>query len=148
MDTCTHNDETAEDIALVEDDSHVSDLLEQEPGSPWMESPGVDEMDDSSWLEHDNAPSESPTRRGHDDDWVSYPDSEPPGEEVNLQEDDDPVPGLKVQPDDLPGGPNDWNPDDLVPHLDTLCNSSNFVDCLHMASSDNDVIPPDVWERL
>ena len=27
-----HNDETAEDIAPVEDDSHVSDPLEQEPG--------------------------------------------------------------------------------------------------------------------
>ena len=97
---------------------------------------------------HDNDPSESPTRRGHDDDWVSHPDSEPPGEEVNPQEDDNPVPGLEVQPDDLPGGPNDWNPDDLVPHLEALCNSSNFVDCLHMASLDNDAIPPDVRERL
>ena len=92
VDAHTHNDETAEDIAPVEDDSHVSDPLEQEPGLPRMESPGVDEMDDSSRLEHDNNPSESPTRRGHDDNQVSHPDSEPPGEEVNPQEDDDPVP--------------------------------------------------------
>ena len=148
VDARTHNDETAEDIAPVEDDSPVSDPLEQEPGSPRMESPGVDEMDDSSWLEHDNDPSESPTRRGHDDDRVSHPDSEPPGEEVNPQEDDDPVPGLEAQPDDLPGGPNDWNPDDLVPHLDALRNSSNFVDRLRMASLDNDAIPPDIRERL
>ena len=75
VDARTHNDKTAEDIAPVEDDSHVSDLLEQEPGSPRMESPGVDEMDDSSRLEHNNDPSESPTRRGHDDDQVSHPDS-------------------------------------------------------------------------
>ena len=68
VDAHTHNDKTAEDIAPVEDDSHVSDLLEQEPGLPWMESLGVDEMDDSSRLEHDNDPSESPTRRRHDDD--------------------------------------------------------------------------------
>ena len=148
VDACTHNDETAEDIAPVEDDSHVSDLLEQEPGSLRMESPGVDEMDDSSWLEHDNSPSESPTRCRHDDNWVSHPDSEPPDEEVNLQEDNDPVPGLEVQPDDLPSGPNNWNPDDLVPHLDMLHNSLNFVDRLRMASLDNDAIPPDIRERL
>ena len=119
VDACTPNDKPEEDIAPVEDDSHISDLLEQEPGFPQMESPGMDEMDDSPQLEHDNTPSKSPTRHGYDDDQVSHPDSEPPGEEVNLQEDNNPVSGLKAQPDDLPSGPNNWNPDNLVPHLDT-----------------------------
>ena len=53
-----------------------------------------------------------------------------------------------VQADDLPGGPNDWNPDDIVPHLDALRNSAKFIDGLRAATLDNGPIPFDVRERL
>lgn len=53
-----------------------------------------------------------------------------------------------VQANDLPGGPNDWNPDDIVPHLDALWNSAKFIDGLHAVTLDNSPIPFDVCERL
>ena len=53
-----------------------------------------------------------------------------------------------VQPDDLPGGPNDWNPDDIIPHMDALCKSVEFIDNLRAATLENDPIPFDVCERL
>ena len=131
----------AEDNALVlsEDDMHTPDPLEQEfSGSPLMESPGLDERADSPQLEHNNAHSKSPgVRHGAEGDWESQSELDPPIDEVDPQEDNDPVPlGLEVQPDDL------------VLHLDTLCNSANFVDHLCEASLDNDAILPDIWESV
>ena len=144
--------EPTEDNApvLSEDDAHTPDPLEQElSGSPRMESLGLDERADSPQLEHNNAHSESHSvGHGAEGDRESQLEPDPPVDKVDPQEDNDPVPGLKAQPDDLPGGPNDWNPDDLVPHLDALRNSANFVDRLREASLDNDAIPPDVRERL
>ena len=141
-----------EDNALVlsEVDVHTPDLLEQElSGSPHMESPGLDERADSPQLEHNNAHSESPgVIHGAEGDWESQSEPDPPVDEVDLQEDNNPVPGLEAQPDDLPSGPNNWNPDNLVLDLDALCNSANFVNHLHEASLDKDAILPDVWERL
>ena len=56
--------------------------------------------------------------------------------------------GRDVQPDDFPGGPNDWNPDDVVPHLDALCRSVEFIQGIRDANLDNDPLPIDVRERL
>ena len=56
--------------------------------------------------------------------------------------------GQDVQPDDFPGGPNDWNPDDFVPHLDAMRRSVEFIQGLRDANLDNDSLPNDVRERL
>lgn len=53
-----------------------------------------------------------------------------------------------MQPNDFPGGPNDWNPDDIIPHIDVLCKSVEFINNLHAATLDNDPIPFNVRERL
>ena len=64
------------------------------------------------------------------------------------QEDDDAVLGCEVQPDDVPDGLYDWSQDDLVPRLETLCVSLEFIKGLEGASLANDSIPDDVCERL
>src|ERR1700761_6129281 len=55
--------------------------------------------------------------------------------------------GQDVQPDDFPGGPNDWNPDDFVPHLDAMRRSVEFIQGIRDANLDNDPLPIDVRER-
>ena len=56
--------------------------------------------------------------------------------------------GPDVQPDDHPGGPNDWSPDNIVPHLEALRISVDFIKYLRCATLDDDPIPADVRERL
>jgi hypothetical protein len=63
-------------------------------------------------------------------------------------DDDDADPGCKAQPDNLPGGPNDWSLDNLVPHLNALRVLVDFIKGIERASLDNDPLPDDVWEHL
>ena len=56
--------------------------------------------------------------------------------------------GPDVQPDDHPGGPNDWSPDNIVPHLEALRISVDFIKYLRCATLDDDPIPADIRERL
>ena len=56
--------------------------------------------------------------------------------------------GRDVQPDDFPGGPNDWNTDDFVPHLDVMRRSAEFIQGIHEVNLDNDPLLIDVRERL
>jgi hypothetical protein len=56
--------------------------------------------------------------------------------------------GRDAQPDDLPGGPNDWNPDDIAPHLDAMHTSVEFIKGIRDTSLDNDSLPIDTRERL
>ena len=85
------------------------------------------------------------------------PDGPPPDEgDDPLDQDASAEDGLEgsnatrqdVQPDDLPGGPNDWNPDYIIPHMDALRKSVEFIDNLRAATLENDPIPFDVRERL
>ena len=71
------------------------------------------------------------------------PDTEDP-----QPRDEDEYQGQDAQPDDHPGGPNDWNPDEIVPHLDALQNPMEFTKGQHGATLDNDTIPFNVCERL
>ena len=56
--------------------------------------------------------------------------------------------GQDVQPDDLPGGPNNWLPDNLVPHLNALSTSTQFINQICLTTLENDPIPPKAHERL
>ena len=56
--------------------------------------------------------------------------------------------GPKVQPDDVPGGLYDWSPDDIVPWLESLCASIEFIKGLEGANLNNDPILDNVWEQL
>jgi hypothetical protein len=145
-DAQAHEEDPTEGTGPAEHDAPVPDPLEQVPhGSLHM-----DERADTPHPEHENAPSPTGYRPDTNDDWQSQstPDPEPLGNKGSQQEDDDPVPGPDTQPDDLPGGPNDWNPDVLVPHLNALRNSTSFVDQLCLASLDNDAILPEAREQL
>jgi hypothetical protein len=71
-----------------------------------------------------------------------------PGDNDNQQGNGDAYTRPDVHPDDLPGGPNDWCPDDLVPHLDALRTSVEFIRGISHASLDTDPLPSDVLERL
>jgi hypothetical protein len=66
----------------------------------------------------------------------------------DTQQGDGVVWGRIVQPDDVPGGPNDQLPDDLVPHLEALWISTEFINQIRLTSLDNDPIPLDAHERL
>ena len=74
--------------------------------------------------------------------------SPPLDDNDNQQGDGCAYPGPDAQPDDLPGGPNDWNPDNFVPHLAALCTSRDFIRHLWHASLDNDPIPANIREQL
>src|SRR6266404_6238540 len=52
-----------------------------------------------------------------------------------------------VHPDDSPGDPHNWNPDNIVPHLDALRVSVNLIKGLS-CTLDDDPIPADTRERL
>jgi hypothetical protein len=129
--------------APVEDKALVPDPQEEPPGSLQV---GMLELNPPQ-SEHGHSP--SPPRNDLDDNGNPQCMPNPKhGNEDGQQEDDDAAPGHEAQPDDLPGGPNDWNPDDLVPHLDTLRVSVDFIKGIEGASLDNDPLPGDVQERL
>ena len=56
--------------------------------------------------------------------------------------------GPDMQLDDHPGGPNDWSLDNIVPHLEALCISVDFIKYLCCATLDDDPIPANVREQL
>src|SRR6266702_2271175 len=62
-------------------------------------------------------------------------DANPTQDDNNNQQGDGcAYPGPDAQPDNLPGGPNDWNLDNFVPHLVALCTSRDFIKGLSHAS--------------
>ena len=52
--------------------------------------------------------------------------------------------GPEAQPGDVPGGLYDWSPDDIVPQLESLCVSIEFIKSLKEANLNNNPIPNDV----
>ena len=70
------------------------------------------------------------------------------GIDDDQQRSDEVALGQDVQPDDLPGGPNNWLLDNLVPHLDALHTSTQFIDQIHLTMLENNPIPPESRERL
>jgi hypothetical protein len=70
------------------------------------------------------------------------------GAEGNQGLDDEVVPGCETQPDDIPGGWYEWHPDDIVPRVKNLINSTEYIKCLEAATLDNDSIPEYVRDRM
>jgi hypothetical protein len=132
-DVSVHESRPVDSTSFAEDNDLVQDPVQEPPGSPQAGMPELDERTEDPPPERVYSPSPSP----HD------PDNE--GRELD---DDDAAPGHEAQPDDLPGGPNDWNPDNLVPHLDALTVSVDFIKGIQRASLDNDPLPDNVRERL
>ncbi|KAH9034855.1 hypothetical protein EDB85DRAFT_963523 [Lactarius pseudohatsudake] len=72
----------------------------------------------------------SPPERGHHD--------------ASGQGDENVRHGRDARPDDLPGGPNNWSPDNIVPRLEALRISVDFDKCLGRETSEDDHISADV----
>jgi hypothetical protein len=142
-DVCVDKGEPINSTAPAEDEALVPDPQEEPPGSPQVGMPELNPP--QSECRHSPLPSWNDL----DDDGnpQCMPDPEH-GNEDGQQEDDNAAPGREAQPDNLPGGPNDWNPDDLVPHLDVLRVSVDFIKGIEGASLDNDPLPGNVQERL
>lgn len=119
------------------DDLHYPDADAEGGLNPQQHGPGPN--DDNSTGEYQTGPPSDEGDDPHDPD--VEPDAEGGLEGRNARRQD-------MQPDDFPGGPNDWNPDDIIPHMDGLRKSVEFIDKLHSATLDNDPIPFDVRERL
>jgi hypothetical protein len=135
--------EPVDGTAPAEDEALVPDPQEEPPGSLQV---GMPELDPPQ-SEHGHSP--LPSRNDLDDDGnpQCMPDPEH-GNEDGQQEDDDTAPGHEAQPDNLPSGPNNWNPDDLVPHLDALRVLVDFIKGIEGASLNNDPLPGNIWECL
>jgi hypothetical protein len=138
-DDLTHGTGPTQDVNLV------SDHLDQESqGSPRLGT--TDAVGDTE------DPASGSSSQQHDQVFNATLSSEPPGQplenEDTQQGDESAYTGPDAHPDDHPGGPNDWCPDDLVPHLDALRVSMEFIRGLRRASLDNDLIPADVRDRL
>jgi hypothetical protein len=135
--------EPIDDTAPVEDNALVPDPQEEPPRSPQVGMPELDPP--QSECGHSPLPSQNELDNDGNPQHMPEPKH---GNKDGQQEDDDAAPGREAQPDDLPGGPNDWNPDDLVPHLDALWIAVDFLKGIEGASLDNDPLPGDVWEHL
>ena len=61
-------------------------------------------------------------------------------DEDSQREDDNAVLGCEAQPDDVPNGLYNWSQEDIVPCLETLCISIEFIKGLEGASLDRDPI--------
>ena len=79
-------------------------------------------MPDFDWVANIHHPKHknplSPGGPGDDLDPSHMPD--PGTGDEDTQQGDDDVPGCNMEPNDVPGGPNNWLPDDMVPHLEAL----------------------------
>jgi hypothetical protein len=134
--------EPVDGTAPAEDEALVPDPQEEPPGSPQV---GMLELNPPQ-SEHRHSP--SPSQNDLDDNGNAQHMPDPKhGNEDSQQEDDNAAPGREAQPDDLPGGPNNWNPDDLVPHLDALRVSVDFIKGIEGASLDNNPLPGNIWEH-
>ncbi|KAH9176575.1 hypothetical protein EDB89DRAFT_1902893 [Lactarius sanguifluus] len=51
-------------------------------------------------------------------------------------------------PEDLPGSPNDWSPDNIVPRLEAPRISVDFTKCLGRATSEDDHISADGYTLI
>src|SRR6266702_4697329 len=149
------DDHPREDESMypMQDDNMIPDPSDQEPReSPQMGALDTDGGDKAPHHEPgygDTDPLLTMQEGSHDADRDAQHLRSPPlDDDDNQQGDGSAYPGPDAQPDDLPGGPNDWNPDNIVPHLEALHIATNFIDGLSGASLDNDPIPADVRERL
>ncbi len=119
----------------------------EEPGlSPQQETLNVDgSVAQDSLITHAGfSGSPSYTQDAHED-----PSAGPDDEDTEpLEGDGSTSPGRNVHPDDSPGDPHDWNPDDIVPHLDALRVSVDLIKGLSCATLDDDPIPADTREWL
>jgi hypothetical protein len=119
----------------AEDNDLVQDPPQEPPRSPQAGMLELDERTEDPPPEHIYSP-------------LPLPSPHDPDDEGRELDDDDAAPGREAQPDNLPGGPNDWNPDDLVPHLDVLKVSVDFIKGIQRASLHNDPLPDNVQECL
>ncbi|SRR6266702_1754389 len=149
------DDHPREDESMypMQDNNMVLDPSDQKPHeSPQMgalDADGGDETPHHKPSYGDTDPLLTTQEGSHDADWdAQHLHSPPLDDDDNQQGDGSAYPGTDAQPDNLPGGPNNWNPDNIVPHLEALCIATDFIDGLSGASLDNDPIPADVREHL
>ena len=146
-DVLAHEGELAEGTGSAEE-NQVPDPPEQgPPTSLHVEMLDLDERADSPYPECGSSPSllrQDPVDR---QDSMCSPDLGL-SDENGQQEDDNTVLGREAQPDDVPDGLYDWSQEDIVPRLETLCVSIEFIKGLKGASLDRDPILDDVRARL
>jgi hypothetical protein len=144
-------DDLIEGTGYVQDNDLVPDQFDQEPqGSPLL---GPRDVVGNTDLGATSSPTSCPSpSRQHDLVSNAASSGEPrdhsPEDKDPQQGDGSAYTGRDVYPDDLPGGPHNWCPDDLVPHLDALHISMEFIRGLWQASLDNNPISADVRECL
>ena len=149
VDAGAHEDELDDEPDPAGDDDRVLDPPEQEPPvSLQMEMLGQDERADASRRETSpSAGLDVDLDSEHSlDPYHELDDPDKLDDYEGSQLDDDA--GPEAQPDDVPGGLYDWSPDDIVPRLESLRVSVEFIKGLEGANLDNDPIPNDVRERL
>ena len=138
-DVHAHEGELAKGTGSAEEDQ-VPDPPEQgPPASPHVETLDLDERADSPHPERRSSPSLSQQDPVDSQDSMCSPDLGL-SDEDSQQEDNNAVPGCEAQPDDVPDGLYDWSREDIVPHLETLRISIEFIKGLEGASLDRDPI--------
>ena len=143
-----HNDEPADDTGSSGDYDLVQDPQEhsqEPPVSPQMEMLGLGEGGDTPGRETPLSPVDLDSQ--HTLDHKSELGDPDKLDDEGSQLDDNDT-GPEAHPDDVPGGLYDWSPDDIVPRLESLRISVEFIKGLEGASLDNDPVPDEVWEQL
>ena len=151
----------ADDTGPTQGDEPLQDSSDQESlASPQMRTPDAEESTPHQQTDARAVEPLAPERQGSCDEpdspfqhttlegnWGTSPPPERGCHDPSGQGDEDAYHGRGAQPDDLPGGPNDWSPDNIVPHLEAPRISVDFIKCFGPATSEEDPIPADVRER-
>ena len=143
-----HNDEPADDTGSSGDYDLVQDPQEhsqEPPVSPQTEMLGLGEGGDTPGRETPPSPVDLDSQHTLDHE-SELGDPDKLDDEGSQLDDNDA--GPEAHPDDVPGGLYDWSPDDIVPRLESLRVSVEFIKGLEGASLDNNPVPDEVREWL